>query len=181
MNDKMNKEDPKDAPTTDKSNPEVKSRRGFLKGGAAAVVGAIAAAATPAGAEVYCTGCSPPLPSETDGLAKMLVNAWKDPGYRDNLLTFVEGKPTDWGRYNAQYRINSYARIKKYFDAVGVKVDFPVVLSEKQFQALPYWKFDETERVFQLLDPPIFHDKVKDTSLEVDVALYAIKVHVCGM
>ena len=93
----MSQDDPKNTGTPEDSPSENASRRRFLKGGAMAAVGAIAAAvvAKAAEADVFeadsTTRVAPVPYHPNDTLANVIVNAWANNSYRDTLLKDPKG------------------------------------------------------------------------------------------
>ena len=100
----MSQDDPKNTGMAEDNASEAASRRRFLKAGAAAAVGAIAAAVVPKGAEAQSetaldvgvitpngTRVTPPTvdPADprNDTLARVIVEAWNNDNFREQLLS----------------------------------------------------------------------------------------------
>jgi hypothetical protein len=112
------------------------SRRRFLTGGAMAAVGAIASAVAPRAAEAATPslqGCSLPPPlgnvsyAPNDDLARAIVKAWSDTGYRNRLLSYGPGVPV------ADYTKPDYESTSLALQEVDVHILQPIVMTVAQY------------------------------------------------
>ena len=192
----MSQDDPKNNGKPEDNACEETSRRRFLKEGAAAAVGAIASQAIPAGAQACGSGgleyggvildpsgkpqcCRKQDDSEAAGYGLVMHHAWTDKAYREKLLTFVEGRATDWIWYTQDERNAMIEKTRKALEehiTVDAK-ELSVVLSNTQFERGVFRMQDPNERILRLPDR-LFLTPELDTGA---FHAYVIKSHICGM
>lgn len=127
------------------------SRRRFLRGGAVAAAGAMAAVMAPRAAISEVPGGTGGAPSyyPNDNLALAIVKAWSHPEYKAALLTFPAGEDADWTKYSGEYDSRT-RKTSKALEDVDVYIDRPVVLTVQQWAG--YKKHDDKEVTFVLPD-----------------------------
>jgi hypothetical protein len=95
-----------------------------------------------------------------------------------SLLTFPVDKPPTWDIFKSiDARKIALERTRTTLKEHGVNFPdnvHPVVLTHKQFEWGGF-KQDDNERIFQVPDVPT------KLTPSLDLALYAIDVHICGM
>ena len=64
----------------------------------------------------------------SDNLISVIIRAWTDDTFREDLLTFTDApKPSP-------RKQGDYAKTKKALHEMGIFIDYPVVLTPKQFE-----------------------------------------------
>jgi len=144
------------------------SRRALLTAGAAAVAGAAAAVVAPSTAKAHHASPNtgpgvyeattppahgPKIPMVSyhpnDGLVSVIIRAWQNNNFKNNLLSFNNNADASNTTVNPQY-----PRTKRRLASVGqVLIDKPVVITEEQYRN-GYVKRDNAEIVFVLPNTP---------------------------
>jgi hypothetical protein len=104
-----------------------------------------------------------------DNLAQAIVNAWADPKYKEELLTFGVGKAASWAAYPGQ-RDAMLLKTSKALEQVDIFLKSPVVLTPEQY---PY-DAQPDEVVFVLPD-------MLGKKPSLPTARVAMKMHPCGI
>jgi hypothetical protein len=105
-----------------------------------------------------------------DDLAQAIVMAWLDETFKEELLTFGDGKLAAWSDYPGQ-RQAMLLKTSKTLEQVGVFLNSPVVLTEKQYAD---YKAGPGEIVFVLPEP-------LGQKPSLPTARIAMKMHPCGI